>query len=103
MSKQLLGLLTLALLAATPHSADAQLRALKRLKNAVSPDSATKAAEAAKDSADKAAKLAAGDTTTAKRSRLSSVVSTAAAASQKLEAATGVSAKDVALAATGVG
>ena len=97
-------LVTIALLlAVTPQVASAQFGALKRLKNAVSPDSAAKVEAATQDSIALAAKLAAGDTTPLQRSKFSRAVSAAGAASEKFEQVTGVSAKDAALAATGVG
>jgi hypothetical protein len=94
---------TLLLLAVTPLAANAQFGMLKKLKNSISPDSAAKMEAAKEDSIALAAKLAAGDTTPLGRSKFSRVVSAAGAASEKFEAVTGVSAKDAALAATGVG
>ena len=118
------------LVAALPLAAHAQLGALKRLKNRVSPDSATKAAAAAardsgatRDTAataglptsasgvkgaalakvgEKAAGAAGGDSTS-KRSKLARVASKAVSASQKFEDVTGLSVKDAALIATGAG
>ncbi len=92
-----------ALTAVMPNVADAQFGRLKQLKNAISPDSAAKAESAVQDSIAMAAKLAAGDTTPLQRSKFSRAVSAAGAASEKFEQVTGVSAKDAALAATGVG
>jgi hypothetical protein len=94
---------TLILLAVTPPAANAQFGMLKKLKNSISPDSAAKLENAKNDSIALAAKLAVGDTTPLGRSKFSRVVSAAGAASEKFEAVTGVSAKDAALAATGVG
>jgi hypothetical protein len=94
---------TLMLLTVTPLAANAQFGMLKKLKNSISPDSAAKLENAKNDSIALAAKLAAGDTTPLGRSKFSRVVSAAGAASEKFEAVTGVSAKDAALAATGVG
>jgi hypothetical protein len=94
---------TLMLLVATPVAANAQFGMLKKLKNSISPDSAAKVEAAKEDSIALATKLAAGDTTPLGRSKFSRVVSAAGAASEKFEAVTGVSAKDAALAATGVG
>ncbi len=94
---------TLMLLAASPLTADAQFGMLKKLKNSISPDSAAKVEAAKEDSIALAAKVAAGDTTPLGRSKFSRVVSAAGAASEKFEAVTGVSAKDAALAASGVG
>lgn len=90
-------------LAAMPQDASAQFGALKRLKNAVSPDSAAKVEAAKQDSIELAAKLAAGDTTPLQRSKFSRAVSAAGAASDKFEAVTGVSTKDAALAVSGAG
>jgi hypothetical protein len=87
----------------TPLVANAQFGMLKKLKNSISPDSAAKVEAAKEDSIALAAKLAAGDTTPLQRSKFSRVVSAAGAASDKFESVTGVSAKDAALAATGVG
>jgi hypothetical protein len=56
-----------------------------------------------RDSLAIAAKLAAADTTKGKKSRLSRMASKAVSASQKFEDVTGVSVKDVALAASGAG
>lgn len=98
------GLATAAILiSGTPISSQAQFGRLKQLKNAISPDSAAKAESAIKDSIALAAKLAAGDTTPLQRSKFARAVSAAGAASEKFEAVTGVSAKDAALVATGVG
>jgi hypothetical protein len=94
---------TLILLSVSPLAANAQFGMLKKLKNSISPDSAAKIEAAKEDSIALAAKLAAGDTTPLGRSKFSRVVSAAGAASEKFEAVTGVSAKDAALAATGVG
>jgi hypothetical protein len=91
------------LVAVTPLAANAQFGMLKKLKNSISPDSAAKVEAAKQDSIALAAKVAAGDTTPPGRSKFSRVVSAAGAASEKFEAVTGVSAKDAALAATGVG
>jgi hypothetical protein len=91
------------LLAVMPQAASAQFGALRRLKNAISPDSAAKVEAAKEDSIALAAKVAAGDTTPLQRSKFSRAVSAAGAASDKFEAVTGVSTKDAALAATGVG
>ena len=94
---------TLILLAVTPLVANAQFGMLKKLKNSISPDSAAKVESAKQDSIALAAKIAVGDTTPLGRSKFSRVVSAAGAASDKFEAATGVSTKDAVLAATGVG
>ncbi|MEO5817491.1 MAG: hypothetical protein ABIT20_19635 [Gemmatimonadaceae bacterium] len=94
---------TLMLLAVTPLAANGQFGMLKKLKNSISPDSAARLENAKNDSIALAAKLAAGDTTPLGRSKFSRVVSAAGAASEKFEAVTGVSAKDAALAASGVG
>src|SRR5690349_19959932 len=92
------------LLALLPLRAEAQFGALKRLKNKVSPDSATKAAAAVRDSAAHegsahdsaaiAAALAAHTKTDSapQRSRLKKLASAAASASAKFEDLTGVSA-----------
>jgi hypothetical protein len=93
----------LMLFAVTPLAANAQFGMLKKLKNSISPDSAAKLENAKNDSIALAAKIAAGDTTPLGRSKFSRVVSAAGAASEKFESVTGVSAKDAALAATGVG
>jgi hypothetical protein len=94
---------TLILVAVTPLVANAQFGMLKKLKNSISPDSAAKVESAKQDSIALAAKVAVGDTTPLGRSKFSRVVSAAGAASDKFEAVTGVSTKDAALAATGVG
>ena len=94
---------TLILLAVTPLAANAQFGLLKKLKNSISPDSAAKVAAAKEDSIALAVKLAAGDTTPLERSKFARAVSAAGAASDKFESVTGVSAKDAALAASGVG
>jgi len=119
--RTLQGVGTLLLMLVLPHVAGAQFHALKSLKNKVHPDSATKAEAAAKDSAAKdsvarvggmpvskdavkdAAKGAVAGDSTSKRSRLARVASKAVAASQKFQDVTGVSVKDAALMATGVG
>ena len=90
-------------MATMPQDASAQFGALKRLKNAVSPDSAAKVEAAKQDSIELAAKLAAGDTTPLQKSKFSRAVSAAGAASDKFEAVTGVSTKDAALAVSGAG
>jgi hypothetical protein len=95
-----------------PGSAEAQSR-FKRLKNAVRPDSAARADAALKDSIAKgeasvaAAAMALEGTTSAaspgKKSRLKRAVSATKKAADKVEDVTGISAKDAALMATGVG
>ena len=94
---------TLILLAVTPLAANAQFGMLKKLKNSISPDSAAKIENAKNDSIALAAKLAVGDTTPLERSKFSRAVSAAGKASEKFEEVTGVSAKDAALAVSGVG
>ena len=94
---------TLILLAVTPLAANAQFGMLKKLKNSISPDSAAKIENAKNDSIALAAKLAVGDTTPLGRSKFSRAVSAAGRASEKFEEVTGVSAKDAALAVSGVG
>jgi hypothetical protein len=94
---------TFILLAVTPLAANAQFGMLKKLKNSISPDSAAKVEAAKEDSIALAAKIAAGDTTPLQRSKFQRAVTAAGAASDKFESVTGVSAKDAALAATGVG
>ena len=98
-----LAIAILLLLTAVPETADAQFGRLKKLKNAVNPDSATKAEAAKADSIAIAAKLAVGDTTPIPRSRFSRAVTASRAGAEKFEQVTGVSAKDAALAASGVG
>ena len=94
---------TIILLAVTPLAANAQFGMLKKLKNSISPDSAAKIENAKNDSIALAAKLAVGDTTPLERSKFSRAVSAAGKASEKFEEVTGVSAKDAALAVSGVG
>ena len=94
---------TLILLAVTPLAANAQFGMLKKLKNSISPDSAAKIENAKNDSIALAAKLSVGDTTPLERSKFSRAVSAAGKASEKFEEVTGVSAKDAALAVSGVG
>ncbi|MEP6730290.1 MAG: hypothetical protein ABJE10_06620 [bacterium] len=94
---------TLIVLAVTPGVASAQFGMLKKLKNSISPDSAAKVEAAKEDSIALAVKLAAGDTTPLERSKFSRMKSAAGSASDKFESVTGVSAKDAALAATGIG
>ena len=98
-----LAIAILLLLTAVPETADAQFGRLKKLKSAVSPDSAEKAEAAKADSIAIAAKLAVGDTTPIPRSRFSRAVAASRAGAEKFEKVTGVSAKDAALAASGVG
>ncbi|MEO8336405.1 MAG: hypothetical protein ABI664_15605, partial [bacterium] len=93
---------TLILLAVTPLAANAQFGMLRKLKNSISPDSAAKVEAATNDSIALAAKFAAGDTTPLQRSKFARAVSAAGAASEKFESVTGVSAKDAALAVSGV-
>jgi hypothetical protein len=93
----IVGALALALV---PTSAEAQFGMLKKLKKAASgPDSAARA----KDSL---AQIAAGvspDSVKIGTSLLARGVSAASSASNKLEETTGISAKDAAIAATGIG
>ncbi len=98
-----LAIAILLLLTAVPDTADAQFGRLKKLKNAISPDSAAKAEAVKADSVAIAAKLAVGDTTPLQRSRFSRAVTASRAGAEKFEKVTGVSAKDAALAASGVG
>lgn len=93
----------LLVLTAVPQTAEAQFGRLKKLKNAIDPDSATKAESAKADSILLAAKLATGDTTPIQRSRFSRALSASKSGAEKFEKVTGVSAKDAALAASGVG
>jgi hypothetical protein len=90
----------LVLAAVTPWPAQAQFGMLKKLKNAVSqPDSSARA----KDSL---AQIAAGvspDSVKIGKGLLARGMSAAGDVSDKMEKATGISAKDAALAATGVG
>ncbi|MEP6689889.1 MAG: hypothetical protein ABJD07_01965 [Gemmatimonadaceae bacterium] len=90
----LIGVFT-ALVLATPAPAHAQFGALKKLK-----DKVTGAADSAKTDSTKSPT----DTTKPKnQSIFAKAASMAGAASDKLEATTGISAKDAALAATGAG
>ena len=94
--------LLVCLASAAPSASEAQLGRLKQLKNKVRPDSAAKADAATKDSVS----LANGevvDSTPATKSRLSRAVGAAKKASDKFEDVTGVSTKDAALAASGMG
>jgi hypothetical protein len=90
----------LVLAAVTPWPAQAQFGMLKKLKNAVSqPDSSARA----KDSL---AQIAAGvspDSVKIGKGLLARGMTAAGDVSDKMEKATGISAKDAALAATGVG
>jgi hypothetical protein len=90
----------LTLVALTPWPAQAQFGMLKKLKNAVSaPDSSARA----KDSL---AQIAAGvspDSVKIGKGLLARGMSAAGEVSDKMEKTTGISAKDAALAATGVG
>ena len=94
------GLLAMAIVALTPDNAHAQLGRLKKLKEKFSaPDSAARA----KDSL---AQIAAGvlpESVKINRSFLQKSASVVSSANGALESATGISAKDAALAATGVG
>ncbi|MEO8561599.1 MAG: hypothetical protein ABI601_05965 [bacterium] len=88
------------LVAAGAGPAQAQFGMLKKLKNKVSaPDSATRAT----DSLAQIAKGVSPDSVKIGRGLLARGVSAAASASNKLEEKTGISAKDAALAATGIG
>jgi hypothetical protein len=88
------------LLALAPSPAHAQFGMLKKLKNKVSaPDSAARA----KDSLEQIARGVSPDSVKIGKGLLARGVSAASAASNKLEETTGISAKDAALAATGVG
>lgn len=88
------------LLALVPTVAQAQFGMLKKLKKAASgPDSAARA----KDSLEQIAAGVSPDSVKIGRSLLARGVSATKSASEKLEATTGISAKDAALAATGVG
>ena len=90
-----LGLLMVGL----AHPAQAQFGGLKKLKNALShPDSAVPATDSSGHPV-----VSAADSTRSKRSFLSRAVSAASSASDRLEKTTGISAKDAALAASGVG
>jgi hypothetical protein len=93
--------LAVAIVAAAPVPAQAQFGMLKKLKNAATkPDSAAQV----KDSLDQiAAGVLPESVKVNKGSKLARGLSAANSASNKLEAATGISAKDAALAATGVG
>ncbi len=84
---------------------DAQFGALKRLKNKVTgaPDSAAVADSAKKDSLRVAAGLPLDTMPKAGQSMFSRAKNAASKASDAFEAKTGISAKDAALAATGVG
>jgi hypothetical protein len=87
-------------LALAPAAAQAQFGMLKKLKKAASgPDSAARA----KDSLEQIAAGVSPDSVKIGRSLLARGVSATKSASEKLEATTGISAKDAALAATGVG
>lgn len=94
------GLVLVSLAALTPASADAQLGRLKKLKEKFSaPDSAARA----KDSL---AQIAAGvlpESVKINKTFLQKGASVVSTANGALESATGISAKDAALAATGVG
>jgi hypothetical protein len=90
-----------ALIAAfAPTAAQAQFGMLKKLKNKVSaPDSSARAADSLKQ-------IAAGispDSVKIGKGLLARGMSAASSASNKLEETTGISAKDAALAATGIG
>jgi hypothetical protein len=88
------------LVALAPWPAEAQFGALKRLKNKMSaPDSAARA----KDSLEQIAKGVSPDSVKIGKGLLARGVSAARKANDKLEETTGISAKDAALAATGVG
>ena len=88
------------LLAATPWPVQAQFGMLKKLKAKVSaPDSAARA----KDSLEQIAKGVSPDSVKIGKGLLARGASAAASASNKLEETTGISAKDAALAATGIG
>jgi hypothetical protein len=88
------------LVALAPSPAHAQFGMLKKLKKAASgPDSASRA----KDSLEQIAKGVSPDSVKIGRSLLARGVSAASSASNKLEETTGISAKDAALAATGIG
>jgi hypothetical protein len=88
------------LVALAPLPAHAQFGALRKLKNKMSaPDSATRA----KDSLEQIAKGVSPDSVKIGKGLLARGVSAAKTANDKLEATTGISAKDAALAATGVG
>ena len=88
------------LLLLVPTVAQAQFGMLKKLKKAASgPDSAARA----KDSLEQIAAGVSPDSVKIGRSLLARGVSATKSASDKLEATTGISAKDAALAATGVG
>jgi hypothetical protein len=95
-----LGLVAVAIAGLTPDSAHAQMGRLKKLKQKFStPDSAARA----KDSL---AQIAAGvlpESVKINRSFLQKSASVVSSANGALESATGISAKDAALAATGVG
>ena len=83
-----------------PTAAEAQFGMLKKLKKAASgPDSAARA----KDSLEQIAAGVSPDSVKIGRNLLARGVSAASSASNKLEATTGISAKDAALAATGIG
>lgn len=94
------GLVVVSIVALTPDSAHAQLGRLKKLKEKFSaPDSAARA----KDSL---AQIAAGvlpESVKINRSFLQKSAAVVSSANGALESATGISAKDAALAATGVG
>jgi hypothetical protein len=88
------------LVALAPWPAQAQFGALKRLKNKMgAPDSAARA----KDSLEQIAKGVSPDSVKIGKGLLARGVSAAKKANDKLEETTGISAKDAALAATGVG
>jgi hypothetical protein len=96
-------IVALTLCVALSQAASAQFGMLKRLKNSISPDSAAKVEQVKQDSIALAAKRAVGDTTPLERSKFARAVTAAGNASDKFEQVTGVSAKDAALAASGVG
>ena len=100
-------LLTVVMLAASASPAGAQLGALKKLKvlkDAVSgPDSAARVKDSLAKIAVANGTVVAADTAKVGQSLLSRATSAAGKASEKFEKATGVSAKDAALVATGAG
>lgn len=87
---------------ALPSDGDAQFGRLKQLENKVRPDSAALAENAAKDSI-AVANGEVVDSTAPAKSRLSRAMGAAKKASDKFEDVTGVSTKDAALAASGMG
>ncbi|MEP6690808.1 MAG: hypothetical protein ABJD07_06600 [Gemmatimonadaceae bacterium] len=103
---RLLAFLAIGVLtAAMARPAHAQFGALRRLKDKVTggADSATAAADSAKRDSARVAAHGAADTIKAGQSMFQRAKSVASKASDKFEATTGISAKDAALAATGVG